>query len=329
MVSRPPSPEEVCNAGLFAIRNTLDDIKWWLDRYPERALEPTPAPPGRKSKYALRLDIDAEDTFVRNLNKEYEGGLFQDITVYGEESIDANTNFQNEPGIVALVDMVDGTDLVERNLSNWCSAAVFFCPTAEEGRKILAACVGFPSGRIYYAHADSETVYYKPKSGTRTPVGGPSAIKDLREASISFYGQKASRLRSIYKTGFLDYLLSDPPTNNNSDVLKKKNRIYTLAGIPMIVKLIDHSVKHAANIDVVFEYEGQRPHDFIAGAYIAKKAKAVIKNIVTQKEISDLDLETALLKPDHPDSDFKYVVAATNELCDEILPLLQNTSAES
>jgi hypothetical protein len=153
-----PAPEEVCTAGLFAIRKTLSDIKSWLYRYPERALETMYAPPARKSKEALRLDIDAEDSFTRNLNKEYEEGVFQDILVYGEESIDENTDFSGETRVIALVDMIDGTDLLERNLSNWCSAAIFFCPSAEEGKQILASCVGFPSGRIYYAHANSDWV---------------------------------------------------------------------------------------------------------------------------------------------------------------------------
>jgi fructose-1,6-bisphosphatase/inositol monophosphatase family enzyme len=326
-----PEPQEICNAGLFAIRNTLTEIKWWLDRYPERALETTYAPPGRKNKEALRLDIDAEDTFVRNLNKEYEGGLFKDVLVYGEESIDETTDLSNESRVVALVDMVDGTDLVERNLSNWCSAAIFFCPSAEPGKRILASCVGLPSGRIYYAHANSEGVYCKPQGGLATPVGGPSQVEDLRQASISFYGQKVSRLQETMKTGLIDYLLKEPKSTeaenaieNNSQ--RRKNRIYTLAGIPMIVKLIDHRVKRAANIDVVFDCNGQRPHDFIAGAYLAKRASAVIKNIDSGNEISYHDLETALLRPDNPQSDFRYVVAATDRLCDEILPLLASKS---
>jgi fructose-1,6-bisphosphatase/inositol monophosphatase family enzyme len=328
MPSLIPQPEDICTAGQFAIRSTLDHIKWWLENKPERALE-TVVAPGRKNKEALRVDISAEDQFVRSLNEEYEHGLFKAIQVYGEESIDAETDFTNDSQVIALVDMVDGTDLVERNLSNWCSAAVFFCPAIkEEGRRILAACVGFPSGRIYYSHADTDRVMYKPKGGLPVPVGGPSGIMDLSEASICFYGQKASSLQKTVNTELLAHLLRPSGAiNNTSNQTKKKNRIYTLAGIPMVVKLIDHKVKCAANIDVVFDCNGQRPHDFIAGAYLAKKVKAAVRNIDSGKEITYGDLEEALLRPDNPESDFRYVIASTDELCNEILPLVKRKGA--
>ena len=324
-----PSPEEICQGGVFAIRNTIDHVKWYLRTNPDRALE-TEIAPGR-GKEALRVDITAEDQFLFNLIKEYEKGFLSDIKVYGEESINEQTDFSGEDGVVALVDMVDGTDLVERNLSNWCSAAIFFRPKNDEGNRILASCVGMPSDRIYYVHADSKGVRYKPKTGPSIPVGGKSDITRLAEASVCFYGQKAARLKEVAERGFLNYMLTQqgPLANKGGkEKQRKKNRIYTLAGIPMMIKLIDHQVKCAANIDVVFECNGQHPHDVVAGAYLAKRAGAVIKSIDTGKELSYIDLEESLLRPAHPDSQLRYVIASTEELCDEILPLLQPIVAE-
>jgi hypothetical protein len=136
------------------------------------------------------------------------------------------------------------------------------------------------------------------------------------------------------KTGLIDYLLTEPQVfetehQDEGSHQRRKNRIYTLAGIPMIVKLIDHRIKQAANIDIVFDCNGQRPHDFVAGAYLAKKANAVIKNIDSGNEISYADLERALLLPDNPKTEFRYVIAATEDLCDGIMPILKKSLPQS
>lgn len=52
------------------------------------------------------------------------------LEVWGEESIVRNKDltFYESKKTVALLDMVDGTDLINRGLGNWCSAMVFFIP---------------------------------------------------------------------------------------------------------------------------------------------------------------------------------------------------------
>ncbi len=310
--------EDICNGGVFAIRNTLGQVKWALQHEPERALDTTFSP--RRQKEALFIDEEAEDQFLRALKREYNNGLLHNVEVYGEESIKEETDFTDRDGYFALADMIDGTDLMERNLSNWCSAVVFFKPQNEEGSRIIASCVGVPSGKIYYAHADDPRVFYKHPSLKSERVGGPSSITKLNETSICFYGQKASRLKEVAELKLLDHLASLPQPEKGAN--RKKNRIYTLAGIPMMIKLIDHQVKNAANIDVIFEVGGQLPHDVVAGLYIAKKAGATVFNLNTGNELTDVDLEKGLMRPGHEDERMKYVVTATRDLCMEILPLL-------
>lgn len=58
--------------------------------------------------------------------------------VFGEESIDETIDLTGNVNIHMLVDMIDGTDLLERGFSNWCSAAVVFDP---RGVTILASYV--------------------------------------------------------------------------------------------------------------------------------------------------------------------------------------------
>ena len=148
--------------------------------------------------------------------------------------------------------MVDGTDLLERNLSNWCSAAVFFYPDRPPGKRIVAACVGVPSGKIYYSHEDLNVVRFEQidrhsidKSPKRGIVRGHSAVTNLENASICFYGQKPSSLLDMAETDLFSYLAKreqarkekrkEDDTADSVRVEKdKENRIYTLSGIPMV-----------------------------------------------------------------------------------------------
>ena len=141
MPENPLLPEDICNGGVFAIRNTLAHVKWALKHEPERALATTYSP--SREKEALFVDEDAEHQFLVNLRSQYNDGLLKEVRVWGEESIKKKMDFTNQEGVFALVDMIDGTDLLERNLSKWCSAAVFFRPRNEEGTRIRRKLV-FP-----------------------------------------------------------------------------------------------------------------------------------------------------------------------------------------
>jgi len=320
-------PEDVCNGGIYAIRRTLTKVKWALRSELARALSVTYSP--KRKKEALRVDEDAEFNFIYYLTGGVNTGLsdlFKDINVAGEESIIERDNFTGREGVYALADMIDGTDLLERNLSNWCSAVVFFCPRRKEGNRIVAACVGVPSGKIYFAHEDRPGAFFKLPDEQTRPVGGRSTIKKLNQASLCFYGQKVSRLKQISDLPLLDHLATQPKPKNKH---VKKNRIYTLAGIPMMMKLIDRQDSDAANIDVVFDCFGQMPHDVVAGAYIARKQGATIINLDTQKEMTNAELERGLLRPGHEESKLRYVIASTRSLANELVPLLRREGVKS
>jgi len=334
-------PEEICNAANFAITYVLEQIFQALIDDPDLALSTKYLP-----KPALTVDWDAEQNFRREFRR-HKNAMFGDVSVYGEESISSDTNLTEEDGLVALVDMVDGTDLLERNLSNWCSAAVFFYPKDRDaGMRIAAACVGLPSGKIYFTHEKMKKEVRFEKfdrhgnertiSGT---VAGPSSVTRLENASICFYGQKPSSLLKMAQTDLFAYLakkenerkIKRKEAEKSDSVLiekNKENRIYTLSGIPMMMKLIDHQVPIAANIDAVIQLDGQHPHDAVPGLYIARQGGAFILNLKTEKEMTDEELEHGLPRPGHDDEKMAYVVACTPELCYEILPHIRMKKSE-
>ena len=343
MTSHSPNPQESINlsilldAALYVTNDVIRTILFDIRDDPEVMLGKVKI--GRKQ--ALRIDANAEDYFRRQLHKT-ERGRFAQIIVHGEERLndDRDLNLTGQPGIYALVDMVDGTDLLERGLYNWCSAIVFFCPCAPEGERILAAFVGIPSGEsgseIYYATATEDGAYVKPPGrGQSIPVSGPSSVTKLQDASVCFYGQKAASLQSILEHRLLNHVVQLDKEQKRKQQEKKALgkepgpdeediafRIYTLAGIPMMVKLADHRTKAARNIDVVFDVRGQQPHDVVAGAFIAKKGGAVLKDL-NGKIIEYADLEKRLLKPKDKNSALTYVLASTEELCNETVELVR------
>jgi hypothetical protein len=211
---------------------------------------------------------------------------------------------------------------------------VFFCPSNNPGEKILGACVGLPSGEIYSASAHSKEVYIKQKGHFARPAAKPSTVKELKNASVCFYGQKAGSLSAVAERGLIKYITDWNEKQNETRARKKLNgeplddadadassRFYNLAGIPMMVKLIDHRVKAAKNIDAVFEVRGQKPHDVVPGAFLALVGGAVMWSLDDNAYVTPADLEKALLKPS--DKSMRYIIACTKELCQQILPLLK------
>ncbi|MDX6447402.1 MAG: Inositol monophosphatase family [Blastocatellia bacterium] len=309
--------QDVCDGTVSAIRTALTQVKSNLKHDLRTALETVYSE--QRKKPALRVDLDSEDQFKQGLRKH-----FSNIEVFGEETLTPSDRFEDHDGTVCIVDPIDGTDLLERNLSNWCIAAVVIRPKNPQGQRILAASVGFPSGRIYYAREGLNGVEYKtPKPDglgfTTMKTTGPSSITKLVNASICFYGQKIALLQSVMQLPLIQHLVEQ--SDKKSKKTAKNLRIYTLAGIPMMVRLIDHEIKSAANIDVVFDSEGQKPYDAVPGLYLALKGGAKAINLDTSKQITPLDLERAILYP--AGGKIRYVVAATMRLCDEIAPLLK------
>jgi len=229
------------------------------------------------------------------------------------------------------VDALDGSDLAERGLSNWCSAAVFFEPSRSADR-IRAAVVGIPPNHVYFATADDPQVrVYRnlPKLNGTTlaetvyeshPVTGLPPVRLLANASIYFYGQKVENFVTVAQR---------PLWQKVSNETYKNLRVYNLGGIPMLVRMCDHQVKRARGVDAVIELKGQMPHDAVPGLFFAVKAGATVLSLAADDFGSPLTLpklEQLLFAPRTPA--VKYLAATSQQLADELLPELKPISNE-
>jgi len=275
-----------------------------------------------KAKPLLRLDTLAEDT-CRAYFSEH---LKDDVRVVGEESLVAA--LKTDSPILALVDMIDGTDLMEMGVALWCSALVLY---GIEDRTILGAIVAFSNGEIYLASRDEAATYvfrrpYDPAHAFDSEkLKGPSDARELRHARVCFYGQKADRLVSISnRRAFLDKIASYTTKSGATF------RIYNFAGNPMMVKMVDRLKDDSGllldrGIDAVFEAEGQLPHDFVPGAYIALRSGAHMFRM----DGSPVGLEELGRFLSEPKTKVSYVIASTPDLGRELVDVLRQPGAAS
>lgn len=249
----------------------------------------------------LRIDLTVEDNTAHTLRHVFGK---HGVHALGEESLRSSSiDLSGDNRLIVLLDMIDGTDLLARGLSNWCSAMVFF-----KNGTILAAFIGILNEGIYYATSDREGAYVKRENAIERRVCGPNRSAKMAEASICFYGQKP--------TNFLAVAEHDALRETLRRMARKESgpRIYNLAGNPMMMRLIDGQRR----IDAIFDIEGQMPHDVVPGAWIAQKAGAVLCDI-SGKRIS---LGASLLRPAHEDSELRYVLAASKTLAKNLQKVL-------
>lgn len=300
----PTDVNRLCRATLKIIPDIHAFIKRLLVDQPSKALQPIIFRIAGKPKEVIRADLDAEDHFDYLLHKALGKRTAAGIKVIGEESLlDPDLNLANEERVVALVDVLDGSDLYLRGLSNWCSAVIFFYPPE---RRILAAFVGQSSGVIYYTTESRSRLRLRPLKvipgrGERE-VNGPSEVRRVKDAAICFYGQKRDHFLSITakRRKFRSFL------KQQKDV---KFRIYNLGGNPMMALVAD------GLIDAVLGLKGQAPHDVAPGAFIAQEAGAVFLNDIGER----VEIEELLLRPAR--EEVRYIIAATRELYDDLMKL--------
>lgn len=312
---------DLVSTGIYVVKRAVKEVIFSVRDDPDSALEKVLI--GERKKPALRVDVIAEEFFKRELHK-YKNRRFKHIKVYGEENLrDAKLDLSAQKETLALVDAIDGSDLLERGFWNWCTAAIFFNPSKPEKKRITAAIVGLPSGEVYYATSDNEEVFVR-RVGEKvpTPVGGCTKVKSLKRASICFYGQKADNFLCVAQNRFGNKLrlLSAHAKKNRQ---KLGIRIYNLAGIPMMMKLVDHRVATARGVDVIFDLKGQKPHDFVCGAFIAKKAGAVVKHL-DGREVSFEEMESLLSRPGN--GGIRYVIASTEALSKSLIDFIRGRS---
>lgn len=295
------SRSEIIKISVNYIREVQRIIENTIFFDPESAFETVLL--GRRRKPICAVDLHAERTCQYRLFRKFG----EDIAVFGEENLRNETlNLTNEQRLVALLDMVDGTDLLKRGLSNWCSAMIFFYPNQA---KILAAFVGFPSSDVYYA-VENHGVYKQPlgRKQPPLPIKGPSSVSNLEDASICFYGQKIKNLLPIVDNQSFINCLKDMREKEITTKVEAKLRFYNLAGNPMMVRLAD------GVIDGIFEMEGQYPHDVAPGAYIAQQAGGIFKTL----DDKPIDLLPALLRPADPEYRLRYILTSTPQLYQEL-----------
>lgn len=268
------------------------------------------------------------------------------IRVIGEERYKEELDsLRDELRPVVISDPIDGSDLLERGLSNWCTAAVMFFPKRDPGKRIVSATVGIYPGIVYYARPELDTprrMEYQIEDvepsnqdfqGIEVSRGdfafrGMARETELAKASVCYYGQKIENFISMPESK-----LSKKIAELNEEVKSRNNkrrengdagkehflfRLYNLAGIPMMMKLADHDGA-GQGINAIIELRGQQVHDVIPGLYIAIKAGACAKDLQGNRYTIE-SLEEALLQPNM--TKLTYVLASTEELADEILRYL-------
>jgi fructose-1,6-bisphosphatase/inositol monophosphatase family enzyme len=261
------------------------------------------------AKDALAIDLDAESA-----SKAYFLRMFpSQVQVLGEETLTSFKKWQDEQYCV-LLDMVDGTDLVEMGLNLWCSAVVIF---DRVNAKILGSVVGLPSGHIYHAREGQEGGRVRIE-GEDYLLEGCSNITAIKHARIAFYGQKAKNFMSVAGNAGFRRALTQVEKDTNATC-----RVYDFAGNPMMVKLAnrkkdDVGVSIVGDIDAVFDLLGQQMHDVVPGAYIAKKAGAFMCDI----QGDELTFEELGRRMTNPKDKLNYVLAATEALAKELAGVL-------
>jgi hypothetical protein len=336
-VDRPLA--NLLNGSFSALQTTNEQIYEMLESGRGLTHQKVRAPDGTW-KEMLLADIVAEETCANLLVK-----LFKDenIRVLGEETLwkfkglDLSKERLEgygskvrrvpipETRLTAIVDMVDGSDLAERGLANWCSALIMFRP--EPVPRILFSMVQNSNGKVYGADqcgtfgifpvtpSLTEQKQYEFKEPLDQPearslvrsVADRDLPEETDQLAICFYGQKYDHFAAI-------------PSRMNSwmknNPARERIRIYNLAGNPMMVRLAN-----GENIHAVFEHVGQHPHDAAPGAYIGIKSGASLVDF-SGHEITEEKLARALLRPSS--AKFQYVLASTRELAIELSEALRD-----
>lgn len=284
------------------------------------AFKPTTIGTGPHKKTMALVDISAEQLFKTLIDQRFGNDR---VYVLGEESLEGSPDLTNEARTCILVDMVDGTDLLQKGFSNWCSAMVVFSPADKRIDGAFIALRGEMGNWLYYATRKQAGAFKiqlrdNQRGTKRIKLSGPDTERELTDASVCMYAQKSFAVRNLAQmrgTAIVEWLSKVDAKNKE---LKSRSdgecgfRFYNLAGNPMMARLAE------GTIDAVIEFGGQLPHDVAPGAYIATKAGAVLTTPEGER-ITEQQLADYLLTPSR--TKVRYVLAANEALALEILEL--------
>lgn len=312
-----------------------EDMRTAMSTDPERCFQKFQNAQG---KDLLAVDHFAEESF----SKAITSSLGDFVVVSGEESLPkTGVDYSASDQLHILCDMIDGTDLLVRGMSNWCSAFIAFEPST---RKILASHVYVVDRGVdvlYSAFDDEEGAHLSEYRTYVFPLNDeeyikferdeiefvtdeqvyarsffePTAQRNLAEAGIFSYGQKLKNFRPLS-----DFLLNDVVAATIEQA--KDLRIYNLAGNPALCRMVE------GKVDLVFDLAGQAAHDVLPGAFIALKAGAVMFLLNDfpshpPRRIYSDDLVEFAVRPCSQDTRLKYVVASNESLATEFLELVE------
>lgn len=188
----------------------------------------------------------------------------------------------NRPEYVVLLDPIDGTFLTVRGLPGSCMAVSVHVP---ETMKPIAAVVGdYYSQELYWASGAGAF-----KDGA--PIS-PSRTTDLGAAFASTCYGKASRI---------------------SQMLNQKGLVGTVAWTESTGTMLSMVRVGSGQVDACWDAMlGYKAYDFIAGAYIAEVAGAVVSDEKGEPLCLQQDMEQRC----------KFVIAATSQLHEQIIRAL-------
>src|SRR6266705_2467417 len=121
-------------------------------------------------KPLLVVDLLAEHFFMSCVARRFGPDM---VEIYGEESLALNPDLRQETRTCILIDMVDGTDLLERDFSNWCSAIVVFSP---QERRIEGSFVFLKSEKGRYLYYTKDTRTFKKRFNI-----APNSVRSMDE----------------------------------------------------------------------------------------------------------------------------------------------------
>ncbi len=315
-----PTDDEILAVAILAVKNVIDVANRVAQGDPvfSELRKKFEATYKDRNNYTRFIDVHTHFLLVSALESKWPG----QIEVYGEETKkQPPKSLANTRKLVVFIDPIDGTDLQDRDFSNWVSAMIFVVPSE---RRIVSV-VGHSSGDIYFASKKGAFIQLRARFAGEKVRNKPllcdqDSVVKLEEASVCFYGQKPKSFLSLARhVGFLEQMDAFKARMDADEELRI--RLYNLGGNPMMVRIPSRKDNPGA-VNVVFNLSGSQIYDVMPGAYIAVRSGAVFRDPLTNKEIDPL---VPLLSPKER---VRYILSGSRSLADELHGVLSKKSVQ-
>jgi hypothetical protein len=324
--SRPAtlSAEALHDVAVHAIRKTVEKAMDDLQSENPSVFDST-IRRGRETNFE-KLHLESYfGTEVRSFaNSTY--GSSTEFCIFGDESpSELDRRLRDHPNATfARVDALDGRDLFQRKIGNWCCASSFFVKHSALGERIKAVAVGVPNGggvKIFSAvQGEAGIRVTAARSKTDRPIvfkgqhSSPWGRDTIQDSVICCVGQKRDSFLSLCDSNLVSEVGKWSESEGN------RFRIYNLGGMPMIMRLLEGRREHAkgyeaSGVDAVFGVYGSKSYDVVPGVYLAQRFGATVLNHDKSRVRID-QLEEMLLNP--TEKGIQYVIAGKQTLAENI-----------